>query len=75
MLTPDEALAHLTILDTVRMVTERRFHKAYAPGALRRPLETFRPRCNCRRVLNWSAWADGLREAWCVCGARVREAA
>jgi len=74
MLTTHEASAHLLIIDTIDL--QRRCAISDHTGLMRmwRALESFAPRCNCRTVLRWSAWRDGVRWANCPgCGKRHRE--
>ena len=74
MLSPSEAEAHLIIIDAA----ERGHMNEISHGLLLqltwRPLESFRPRCNCRRVLTISPWVDGVRHLHCNwCGFSAKE--
>lgn len=72
-LTIAEARAHVAIMQALDDADRFGWHWSETQRATATPLQQFRTRCNCRRVLNWSPWVDGVRVAWCICGMRVRE--
>jgi hypothetical protein len=65
MLSTTEARAHLTIIETLALVLADKMHHRTALHIMWKPLESFAPRCNCRAVLRFSPWLDGLRVAKC----------
>ena len=73
LLLPNEALAHLTIVDTLDKAHDNVLDYHQALNIIWRPLETFAPRCNCRRVLKFGPWRDGSRIAACSCGVTFME--
>lgn len=73
MLSTTEAAAHVRIIGTIANVQDNVISEQRAYYELCRPLEAFRPRCNCGRVLQWSPWIDGIRAARCRCGVWFRE--
>jgi hypothetical protein len=74
MMTTSEARAHLTIIETLALVLSDKMHHSMALDIMWKPLETFAPRCNCRHVLRFSPWLDGLRVVKCeACGWKTLE--
>lgn len=69
MLTTTEARAHLTIVETLDLVLADKMGSRTATHIMWRPLESFAPRCNCRRVLMFGPVVDGTRIVACACGA------
>lgn len=70
-----EVNAHLEILSAIADVRDNVISEQTGFHRMWRPLEVFllSPRCNCRRVLNWTPRIDGVRIASCQCGVRFRE--
>lgn len=74
MLSTSEARAHLTIVDTLDKAHDNVLDYHQALNIIWRPLESFAPRCNCRRVLKFGPWRDGSRFVACSCGVAFMEA-
>lgn len=70
-----EVNAHLEILSAITDVRDNVISEHTAFHQFWKALQVFgrSPRCNCRRVLNWTPRIDGVRVASCQCGVRFWE--
>jgi hypothetical protein len=74
MLNAREARAHLTIIDAADRAHMCEINDRTALLIMNLPLQEFRARCNCGRVLNISPWVNGMRLLRCNwCGFTAKE--